>query len=277
MGTIREKFLAAAEAVKFEFFRLDRTCNNCNAEIFGGETPAERFFCPDCAAKLPFNDGYICARCGRSAVEPCASCDACSSSDSHFKYARSSFYYAYPVDKAVRNLKFSGKKYLAEVYAQFLKDTYLKYFSGADAFAFSPMTRRSKRRRGYNQAEQLARELTKLVGVPTLDVLVKSRETESQSRLGRAERFNNLKNAIKAGNRALIEGKRIVFIDDIMTSGATAEACAEQLMKAGASEVCVLTLATVTDKAVAGRLGQRSNSWVKGNSLRDIFFRTYEE
>ena len=255
MGAIIEKFLAAARAVGHEFIRLDRTCNNCYAELFGGGTPAEKYFCPDCAAKFPLNDGNICAHCGRSAVEPCESCDTCSASDSHFKYARSPFYYAYPVDKAVRNLKFSGRKYLAEVYACFLKEAYLKHFSGADAFAFSPMTKRAKRRRGYNQAEELARELTKLTGVPTLDVLIKARDTFSQSRLGRSDRLVNLKNSIKAGNRALIEGKRFVFIDDIMTTGATAEACAEQLMKAGASEVSVLTLASVTDSVSGGTVG----------------------
>ena len=102
--------------------------------------------------------------------------------------------------------------------------------------------------RRYNQAALLAVAIGKATGVTVApDVLVRRRRTPSQGRLGPAQRRHNLRGAfiIDDGHRALIDGHRVLLIDDVLTTGATASACTRVLLAAGAASVDVLTLARV--------------------------------
>jgi ComF family protein len=131
------------------------------------------------------------------------------------------------------------------------------------------MTEKARRKRGYNQAELMAREISRLTGIEVEELLVKRVETVRQARLNRKERLSNLKGAIKAGNRQLIVNKVIVVVDDVITTGATAEAVAAALKRAGAAKVYVLTATSVTDARVARVLGQeRSESAVRREKQR---------
>jgi competence protein ComFC len=109
----------------------------------------------------------------------------------------------------------------------------------ADWVTFVPSTHRSIAERGFNPAEELARSLAPLLRLPCRGLLHKGRETADQAGLGRDERRRNLSGAFRARP---VRG-RIVLVDDVMTTGATADGCARALRDAGASDVMVLTFA----------------------------------
>jgi len=105
-----------------------------------------------------------------------------------------------------------------------------------------PLTARALRQRGFNQTLLLARVLSRLTKVPvSMDLLYKKRETLPQIGLGAKERQSNLRGAFKVVGNA--RGKRLILLDDVMTTGATVRECSKALIRAGAKEVVVVTLA----------------------------------
>ncbi|MBW8887901.1 MAG: ComF family protein [Fibrobacteres bacterium] len=117
--------------------------------------------------------------------------------------------------------------------------------AGFDALVPVPVHRGRRRERGYNQAEVIAGHLGELWGRPVWPrALVRKRSTRSQTRLSKGERGRNLEGAFACPDGSL-KGKRILLIDDVFTTGATSEACAAALLRAGAAEVAVFALAKV--------------------------------
>jgi predicted amidophosphoribosyltransferase len=110
---------------------------------------------------------------------------------------------------------------------------------GGDAVTFVPATRAALTARGFNPAEELARWIAAWCGLPLERLLVKTRETADQSGLGRTERRANLAGAFRASRAP----RCVLLVDDVYTTGATADACARALREAGACHVDVLTFA----------------------------------
>jgi ComF family protein len=108
-----------------------------------------------------------------------------------------------------------------------------------------PLHWRKRWRRGFNQSELLAREVSKRRGVPLGKALMRVRPTDVQAGLAMAGRRRNVTGAFAARPGADLKGKRVLLIDDVMTTGATASACAAALKRGGASSVSLLTLARV--------------------------------
>jgi ComF family protein len=107
-----------------------------------------------------------------------------------------------------------------------------------------PLHKNRRRHRQFNQAEQLSRHLSLESGLPVENrALQRIVDSPTQTNLTRAKRYENLKNAFSVAQLDLVQGKRVVLIDDVLTSGATATHCAHELLKAGASEVAVCTVA----------------------------------
>ncbi len=107
----------------------------------------------------------------------------------------------------------------------------------------TPLHWRRRLKRGFNQADLLARELSRTTGIPLLRALRKTKNTQVQSTLSGPQRRRNVKGAFRVKNAASISKKRILLVDDVYTTGATANACAKVLKDAGAQSVAVLTLA----------------------------------
>ena len=124
-----------------------------------------------------------------------------------------------------------------------------KEFADADIVAFVPMTERAVKKRGYNQARLLAEGVSERTGIPLeAELLIKTRDTGEQKELARRERAQNLKGSFRVHERAKCRGKRILLIDDVMTTGATANAVSQALFGAGAERVYLLTAAGVPAK-----------------------------
>lgn len=223
-------------------FPLDITCNSCGRENFSGKP-----FCEQCEKILPrLSEGSVCSHCGRKIPYEASRCDSCSGRDTFFDIAVSVFDYAEPVNKLITALKYEGKRYISRIFAQDLCNVYNKNFLNCDFVLYVPMTALREKTRGYNQARLLAEEFSYLSGVPLEhDVVYKRRETVRQATLSFAERQKNLKASFGVKNRKRLRGKRVLLIDDVMTTGATVESVCALLKKYGASFVAVLTLASV--------------------------------
>ena len=226
------------------FYPVNLTCSVCKRESFSGES-----VCDGCKSIMPYNNKSVCGHCGRATPYAIEYCDYCKDKQTFLDIARSVYEYEYPLNVLVRRLKYSGERFLAKEFAKEMLPLYFKAIGYADAILFVPMSSGRKRERGYNQSEELAKALAKLVELPLLsDVLVKTKETDSQVGLERKERLRNVKGSISVKNRVQIKGKRILVVDDVMTTGATLEVIAEKLKDAGASEVVAITVASVTSK-----------------------------
>jgi ComF family protein len=116
---------------------------------------------------------------------------------------------------------------------------------GVDLVVPVPLHRRRRRARGFNQAEELARHL----GLEWEDVLRRTRATPSQTDLPAAQRHANVRNAFAVRRRHEVDGLTVLLVDDVSTTGATLDACASVLRRAGAREVRALTAARVVSRS----------------------------
>lgn len=140
---------------------------------------------------------------------------------------------------AINHLKFHGLKRLAKPLGRLLLSFDL---SEIDGIVPVPLSIKRLRERGFNQSLLIARVISKEIRVPLLmNTLLKKKETPPQTDLSARKRLLNLKNAFEI--KGDIRGLRLLLVDDVMTTGATVRECSKELMKAGAKEVIVLTLA----------------------------------
>lgn len=203
--------------------------------------------CPACYKKLKPISHPFCYRCGRplpaKEKEYCRDC----LETSHFFAAGRALYvyedvagsiYRFKYGKRQEYAAFFGKE-MAEKLAGFIAET------KADALVPVPLSKQRIYSRGYNQAQLLAKEISKHTGVPLYsDLVVRIKDTVPQKELNPAERQNNLKKAFKIA-RNDVKLSTIIVIDDIYTTGSTADAIARLLRKAGIQKIYVLAL-TVT-------------------------------
>lgn len=211
----------------------------------------ESFVCPDCYRRLPRPQPPWCARCGAPVEEPEVDlCLECATRPWFFDRARSFGFYAGGLAELIRGLKYGGERALARELARYLFQAGDELLPPVEALTFVPMSRPKLRERGFNQAELLAQELGKLADLPPVSALVKVRQTEDQTGLGPGERFKNISGAFAPYGKTSLQ--RVVLVDDVYTTGATAEECARALLEGGFQEVYVLTVARSPWGAVQG-------------------------
>ena len=233
-------FKKVANFVEKVLFNSTWKCLICGQEIFDESAN----FCEECEKQLPYNDQAICEHCGRKVIASEPYCTTCKGVLVSLDICRSCFSYQKPIDKLIKDAKYFNKRYLLDYFAVQLSLLYFKNYFNADGLVYVPMTKVKKRKRGYNQSELLARKVSEKVNVPVFDCLVKVKETERQATLGRAERCKNLVSAFKVTDKKAVKDKSLVIIDDVTTTGSTAEVIAQILKKAGATKVYLLTVAS---------------------------------
>ena len=150
--------------------------------------------------------------------------------------------YAYdgPARELIRKMKFRGEYDLpVRLFAREMARLYAEAGWKAEIVVCAPASRKTLRRRGYNQAEKLARRTAKELKLPFVqDALKKKRGVRSQVGLNAQQRIENMQGAVLPGKHAgAVEGKSVLLIDDVLTTGSTAEACAKALREAGAKEI----------------------------------------
>ena len=186
-----------------------------------------------------------CFKCGL----PKKNCE-CSKYIFRFSGCTAPFYYGNFSKKAMFIFKFRKRSELGEMFARYMALSVNESFYGVDfdLIACVPMDKLSKFKRGYNQSEILAYELSKILDIPFAWNLLGARKKKySQHTLPNRERHNNVKDKYVCNKR--IDGKTILLVDDIKTTGATLDECSVQLLRSGAERVyCVTSLITVHEK-----------------------------
>ncbi len=204
--------------------------------------------CPDCQRRIRFIPAPHCVRCGRTAPgmtagEPlCGNCDA---GRFHFDRAYACFFYEGGVKKLLQVYKFAGRSSLGEYFSDSLctfVDTHLGTET-LDAAAAVPLDASKKRERGFNQSELLSRTLASRFGLAESSRgLARKRSGQPQSSLSKTARKDNVE-GLFAAQESRFHSKRVLLVDDILTTGHTASECARALKEAGARSVTVLALA----------------------------------
>lgn len=207
------------------------------------------YFCPQCRDRWTAVAAPLCSRCGlvfKSRVGQDHLCGRCLKRPGAFTRARATGVYDQSLRIAIHAFKFKGRTRLAVPLGRLLFDTYQHYWriGDIDVVAPVPLHRRRFRQRGFNQAHLLVRQWRLPAETVIIrDLLVRSRDTAPQTGLDRRQRRLNIKNAFSMRCPGQSTGKRVLLVDDVLTTGATADICAAALMRDGARRVDVLTLA----------------------------------
>jgi ComF family protein len=204
-----------------------------------------RRLCEACGlAWTPLAEG--CRICGQPEVSPGTLCTRCQLDSPAFDRARSLALYEGPVKAGVRALKFDGQEGLAALFADFLAAAHPVLLPGSTPDYVVPVPLHWRRRfaRGYNQAELLAIPLAKRLDRPMVPLLKRGRATRQQATLDSQARKANLTEVFELTRPAEeIQDRHLLIVDDVLTTGATASACARCFREAGARQIDVLTLA----------------------------------
>ena len=160
------------------------------------------------------------------------------------------WFYQDNVRRSLLKYKFYGRRNYAAAYGRMLSMKLLREDrADVDVITWIPISEKRKRKRGFDQVELLAEKVTSELQIPAMALLWKRRDNPQQSRIvGHAQRRANVLGAYEAIHREAIVGKRILLLDDILTTGATAGECARVLLEAGAKEVHFAAIAAARKK-----------------------------
>ncbi len=201
-----------------------------------GPVPIEAPYCRQCGEPFPSLE-----------TNPSADfiCTNCMGHDWHFEFNRSGYHADGQVLDAIIGFKYGDEYYHLQHLVEWLTHTYDQHAKSGewDSLVPVPLYHRRKRERGFNQAHEIARGLGDKRKLVTLDCLYRYRETSSQTKLVRSARWENMAGAFRLKPKFDVRGKSLLVIDDVFTTGATADACAQALAQAGAARLAVLTIA----------------------------------
>lgn len=225
-------------------------CLNCGALI-----EQDGALCLDCWQEVTFISLPHCACCGLpfefddgDSFSDQNLCGACIAHAPVFNRARAVLAYDDASKPFILSFKHADRTEAAATFARWMARAGVELVSDADVIVPVPLHWIRLFRRRYNQSALLSVQLGKISGIPVIpDLLVRKRRTPSQGRLSPSQRRRNVSGAfaIRNGKLDAIRGKRVLLIDDVITTGATASAVTRTLLKGGASAVDVLTLGRV--------------------------------
>jgi len=222
-----------------------RRCAGCGADA----SDQTGHLCWNCLAEFPKIVEPMCQQCGDPAegmIEHEYVCGWCRSNKPRFDLARSAVRFRGPVREAMHALKYGEAVFLAPELAELLAACVAVHYPKVlfDAVVPVPLHPKRERERSYNQSALLAAALGARLGVIVRGRCVRRvRETGTQTHLNAAARRANVRGAFEVSDPQWVAGRRLLLVDDTMTTGATVDECAGALKKAGAASVHVVTLA----------------------------------
>lgn len=225
-------------------FPIEPYCIICNRRI----SSDRKRVCESCEKKIVKIMPPICKKCGRRLKKTINKekgvCQDCSEQKFYFEEARAFGVYEGILRKLIYEFKYKGKKELSLFLGVKMFDV-LQSFSwySIDIIVPVPLYKKRENQRGYNQSLLLAKVLKGKTGIPISEDLIRIKNTEHQTVLSKIHRRQNLNDAFEVKNKKIFNGKTILLVDDVYTTGSTANNCAKSLKQAGASKIYVLTCA----------------------------------
>lgn len=227
-------------------------CRFCGDAILG---PDEECFCRSCRQKIRLVTHPLCVTCGRPFLDVPGDdhlCGACILRPPYFSRARAWACYPreendeHPLRQVVQRFKYGRKVALGKPLGRLMARVGSEFFQEWSPEIIVPVPLHPKRLRwrGFNQALLLGREVSRRWQIPVDPfILLRVKETAPQTQLPEEERRKNVRRAFDVNSGKTIDGKNVLLVDDVYTSGATVNECSHTLLRAGAKEVHVLTLA----------------------------------
>ncbi len=208
--------------------------------------------CLTCGKNLPAGESYLCPSCWLDLPKTNFHLERHNKVEQMFwgrfpiQYGTSLFYYTKGsiYQRLIHEMKYNRKKEIGYELGKKLGDDLRKsVFSETDYLLPVPLHKRKQRKRGFNQSEWIAGGIAETLDRPVaLDVLFRKKHTKSQTKKSRYDRWKNVENVFELRNEEKIYNKSLLLVDDILTTGATLEACANTLLKAKAVKISIATL-----------------------------------
>ncbi|MEE1891056.1 ComF family protein [Pseudomonas carassii] len=224
-------------------------CTNNDQHCLLCDEPAEQPYplCSACEQALPWLDEQ-CRRCALPLPIDGLLCGGCSRRPPAFSRVIAPWHYGFPIDTLVSRFKHNSQWPLGRLLAQLLSHSLMHHYDEGlpppDRLLPVPLARRRLRQRGFNQAAMLARWLARQLRLPCDErLLQRVRDTPAQQALGARARQRNLRQAFALAPGSELDGLHLALVDDVLTTGATAQAIARLLRQAGARRVDIYCLA----------------------------------
>ncbi|MEL6365774.1 MAG: ComF family protein [Pseudomonadota bacterium] len=204
---------------------------------------------PEAWREVRFLEPPWCETCGAPFLKTPAAgivCGACAAGDFRFDVARAAFAYDPASARLVTALKHGDRTELAAPLARFVARAGRDLWADVDLVAPAPLHPVRQWRRKFNQAHEIGRRVAEIIEKPYEPTLLKRvKATPPQQSLSRAQRLRNVTGAFRVASPLMVKGARVAVIDDVLTTGATANAMAKALKRAGARSVAIVTAARV--------------------------------
>jgi len=184
-------------------------------------------------------DNLICAECERN-IKFCEDVFTIEQQNIKLNYYSIS-YYSGNIKELILRLKYKRDFRAGEVIAKYMINIIKTKDIQFDFISYIPMTKISIKKRGYNQSEYLAKVIGSEMNRPIIRCLDKVKQTKDQIGLSGSERWNNVLDSFRTINKNIITNKKILLVDDVVTTGATAFSCAYELLKCDAKKITILT------------------------------------
>jgi len=225
-------------------FIYPQRCPVCQTALSSGR----ELMCQNCMFKFREKErllGPYCPSCKRQLPSLSDGCE-CEESDQALEAVFSLGVYDEETEALIENFKYRRKRRLGAFLSEVLSERLLNSaeFPTADFIVAVPLHKRKLRERGFNQSKIIASQLSEKLGIPVLsDSVIRKRNTRTQTGLSREERRKNVKDAFKLTGKVDLKGRRLLLVDDVLTTGATVSECARTLKNAGAKKIWGVTLA----------------------------------
>lgn len=241
--------------VKLKNTVLDTLFPTCCPVCGDVVVPKGRRICGECRQRLPYLHGPLCCKCGQPVASDTAEyCETCGNGERSFEKGVAVFEYDELLRRMIGDFKFRGHKDYAYFFADELKLRFNQMLAGLGIQALVPVpVHPSKKRfRGYNQSEILCELLSNPLDLPIYKALTRTKKTAPQKELDPSARRKNLTDALafvepEEFAKADYRPEKVVLVDDIFTTGATAEACADILKANGVRKVFLLNISIVNN------------------------------
>lgn len=226
---VKRKFSKVVDFCDHLLFPDDIKCVFCGRDI---QMFDEKCYCEDCEKEISFNNKNKCLICSEPIDNEAMICDNCQKNKRHFKKAYCPFVYEKVVRSAILSYKDSNQRYMAKIFAKFIATEIRNDNLKIDFVTFIPMTRKKEKKRSFNQAKLLAKELAKILNVDIMDIFNKERDDKAQKFSTFKERQEKMKGlySVKSGVK-LHKNQNILIVDDIITTCATVDYCAGLIEK----------------------------------------------